>query len=113
MAKLPIKCYNWFKQRGNKYLKKKCGGEVLASNMPGNMTLEEAVKRIDQLEAANAALKGAGKINREVKNSVFLDMFRRKEYLAQMCRSLQAGAFRGCYRQEIWRRIPRDVRFFR
>ena len=55
------------------------------------MTLEDALKRIDQLEAANAALKGAGRINREVKNSVFLDMFRRKEYLAQMCRSIYPG----------------------
>ena len=59
--------------------------------MPENMTLEEALKRIDQLEAANAALKGVGRINREVKNSVFLDMFRRKEYLVQMCRSIHPG----------------------
>ena len=50
-----------------------------------NITLEEALKRIDQLEAQNAALRGVGKINREAKNSVFLDLFGRKEYLVRMC----------------------------
>ncbi len=42
----------------------------MALDTPENMTLEDALKRIDQLEAANAALKGAGRINREVKNSI-------------------------------------------
>ncbi len=44
------------------------------------ITLDEALKRIDQLEAQNAALRGGGKINREAKNSVFLDLFGRKAY---------------------------------
>ena len=49
------------------------------------ITLDEALKRIDQLEAQNAALRGGGKINREAKNSVFLDLFGRKEYLVKLC----------------------------
>lgn len=52
------------------------------------ISLEEALKRIDQLEAQNAALKSAGKINREAKNSVFLDIFKRKEYILQFFRSI-------------------------
>ena len=45
------------------------------------MTLEDALKEIDRLQAQNAALRGKGKVNWEAKNSVFLDMFGRKEYL--------------------------------
>ena len=52
------------------------------------ISLEEALKRIDDLEAQNAALRGAGKINREVKNSVFLDLFGRKEYILKLFHSI-------------------------
>ena len=52
------------------------------------MTLDAALKEIERLQAQNAALRGAGKANREAKNSVFLDLFRRKEYLLQLYQSL-------------------------
>ena len=52
------------------------------------MTIEEALKEIDRLKAQNAALRSSGKVNRETKNSVFLDMFGRKEYLLQLYRDL-------------------------
>ena len=55
------------------------------------MTLEEALKRIDQLEAQNAMFKERGKINRGAKNSVFLDLFGRKEYLLRMCQAILPG----------------------
>ena len=51
-------------------------------------TLEEAIKEIDRLQALNASLRSKGKVNRETKNSVFLDMFRRKEYLIHLYRDL-------------------------
>ena len=52
------------------------------------MTIEEALKEIDRLKAQNAALRSSGKVNRETKNSVFLDMFGRKEYLLRLYRDL-------------------------
>lgn len=52
------------------------------------MTLDAALKEIERLQAQNAALRGAGKANREAKNSVFLDLFKRKEYLLQLYQSL-------------------------
>ena len=50
--------------------------------------LEKALKKIERLEAQNAALQGNGKVNRETKNSVFLDLFRRKEYLIRLYRDI-------------------------
>ena len=70
VAKLPIRCYNGFISRGGSAYWKHREVRLLALDTPENMTLEDALKRIDQLEAANAALKGAGRINREVKNSI-------------------------------------------
>ena len=52
------------------------------------MNLEEALKEIDRLQAMNASLRSEGKVNRETKNSVFLDMFRRKEYLIRLYHDL-------------------------
>ena len=52
------------------------------------MTLEEAIKEINRLKALNASLRSAGKVNRETKNSVFLDIFKRKEYLIRLYRDL-------------------------
>ena len=52
------------------------------------MTIEEALKEIDRLKAQNAALRSSGKVNRETNNSVFLDMFGRKEYLLRLYRDL-------------------------
>ena len=48
------------------------------------MTIEEALAEIDRLIALNASLWSEGKVNRETKNSVFLDLFRRKEYLIRL-----------------------------
>ena len=48
------------------------------------MTIEEALAEIDRLRALNASLWSEGKVNRETKNSVFLDLFRRKEYLIRL-----------------------------
>ena len=50
--------------------------------------LEKALKKIERLEAQNAALRGEGKVNREAKNSVFLDLFKRKEYLVRLYQDL-------------------------
>lgn len=50
--------------------------------------LEKALKKIERLETQNAALRGEGKVNREAKNSVFLDLFRRKEYLVRLYQNL-------------------------
>ena len=52
------------------------------------LTIEEALKEIDRLKDLNASLRGAGKVNREAKNSVFLNMFKRKEYLIRLYRDL-------------------------
>ena len=52
------------------------------------ITIEDALREIDRLKAINASLRSAGKVNRETKNSVFLDMFRRKEYLIRLYRDL-------------------------
>lgn len=51
-------------------------------------SLEDALKEIERLKALNASLRGSGKVNRETKNSVFLDMFKRKEYLIRLYRDL-------------------------
>ena len=51
-------------------------------------TLEEAIREIERLKAQNAALKSVGKINREAKNSVFLDLFGHKEYLFKLYQNL-------------------------
>ena len=52
-------------------------------------------EELQKLKSDNAELKrrlkaaeGVGQLNREVKNSVFLDMFSRKEYLIQLYRDL-------------------------
>lgn len=42
----------------------------------------------DELKRRLKAAEGIGQLNREVKNSVFLDMFSRKEYLIQLYRDL-------------------------
>ena len=55
---------------------------------PQIMALEDALKEIDRLKAINASLRSAGKVNRETKNSVFLDMFKRKEYLIRLYRDI-------------------------
>ena len=52
------------------------------------LTIEEALKEIDRLKDQNASLRSAGKVNREAKNSVFLNMFKRKEYLIRLYRDL-------------------------
>ena len=52
------------------------------------LTIEEALKEIDRLKDLNASFRGAGKVNREAKNSVFLNMFKRKEYLIRLYRDL-------------------------
>lgn len=52
------------------------------------LTLKDAKKEIDRLKAQNAALRSKGKVNRQAKNSVFLDLFGRKEYLIQIYKSL-------------------------
>ena len=51
-------------------------------------TLEDALKEIDRLKGLNTSLRSSGKVNRETKNSVFLDMFKRKEYLIRLYRDL-------------------------
>ena len=58
------------------------------SKKSGQEGLEEAKQEIERLNAQNAALRGQGKVNREAKNSVFLDLFGRKEYLIRMYRDL-------------------------
>ena len=62
----------------------------MANKKPKNAEeqLAEALKEIERLKAQNAALRGDGKVNREAKNSVFLDLFRRKEYLIRLYRDL-------------------------
>ena len=50
--------------------------------------IEELQKEVERLKAQNASLRSTGKVNRETKNSVFLDMFRRKEYLIRLYRDL-------------------------
>ena len=62
----------------------------MAKKKPQNAEeqLAEALKEIERLKAQNAALRGDGKVNREAKNSVFLDMFKRKKYLIRLYRDL-------------------------
>ena len=61
---------------------------MAGSKKAGQEGLEEVKQEIKRLKAQNAALRGQGKVNREAKNSVFLDLFGRKEYLIQMYRDL-------------------------
>lgn len=58
------------------------------SGLAEEQTIEDLQKEIDRLKAQNASLRSAGKVNRETKNSVFLDMFKRKEYLLRLYRDL-------------------------
>jgi len=52
------------------------------------ITLEEALKEIERLKAQNAAIRSDRKVNRGAKNSVFIDLFGRKEYLMRMYHDL-------------------------
>lgn len=60
----------------------------MAEEATPQMTIGEALKEIDRLKALNASLRSTGKVNRETKNSVFLDLFKRKEYLIRLYRDL-------------------------
>ena len=60
--------------------------------MAEDVSREEEIRKLksdnDELERRLKAAEGIGQLNREVKNSVFLDMFSRKEYLIQLYRDL-------------------------
>ena len=51
------------------------------------LTYEELLKERDAYKAENDALKNA-RINRQAKNSVFLNLFTRKEYQLRLYREL-------------------------
>lgn len=86
---MPISCYNKASKEAVHRCRHRMKGEgSLAKEQTPEELIEELQREVERLKAQNASLRSIGKVNRETKNSVFLDMFRRKEYLIRLYRDL-------------------------